>query len=67
MTLNLVGETVIATNAAGARYRGVVKAVNDEQVFVACSHVDIGHGWEREEQERVFRSDQLTYPTLNQG
>jgi len=56
----VIGKTVIATNDAGARYRGVARAeLYDGRVIVACEWVDIGNGWEREKQERTFRIEQV--------
>ena len=62
----MIGKTVIATNSSGARYRGIVKAeTSDGRVIIACTYVDIGYGWEREEQERVFRVEQIEVTSLD--
>lgn len=61
MTHELLGQQITATNAAGARYRGRVKALlGNGRVVVACDEIDIGYGgWERCGEIKVFEPEQV--------
>ena len=52
---------VTAENERGAKYSGVVRGFTEGgKVLVACDRVDLGYGWEKVREIRVFEREQIT-------